>query len=336
MVTPLTRLFVVVVVVVVAGTLVSGAETGKSAEVSAAVCVDDKNPNQPTGFLWLVDGCSISTYLHKLTRTLFNKFHERVCARDVSEIYKEIDVASMRRQKLNLVDYMRRDDELFGDCPENRSRFVIGKLRYRYRSYLPDDRPSFLLTSAIRSNIPEYLACLLRDQTDHDFHDETRGISLANIGYLVDSNSGDKWNHQATGFRDDKDRSNAFFKTANLPTLLDRVYAAIMLSHRKVLLDAHVDGTVYSTEDLTDFSTLQKRRSAAELWVSLLARAGALANVDDVMNVLNSETTVPCDLRPRIFNLDEVRTALNGSTTWERTVYCPDEWDALQRSRSKK
>lgn len=159
-----------------------------------------------------------------------------------------------------------------------------------------------------------------------------RGLPLEDIGYLVDNETGDEWDHKATAFRDDKDKSSAYFHTDDLPKFLDRVYASIMLSHRRVLLDTHVGGTVYNTEDLTDFSTEQKTRAAAELWVSLLARAGALADIDDVIDFLQYEKTVPCNLRPRIYNLDEVRTALNG-TDWEHTVYCPDEWDTLQRSR---
>ena len=297
--------------------------------------IDEEAASPPTGFIWLVSGCSISSYLHRLTRTLFDEFVPQICARDAREMYnpKRME-AGYNPDEMTLVDYVvHRDDELFGDCPENRSRFVIGKMTYK--NYLEStndfiDRPSFILASAIRANIPEFLACLLRDQSDHDFTLET-GLPLEKIGYVVDAESGEEWHHKATAFREDKDQSSVYFRTGGLPTFLDRVYAALMLSHRKVLLDTHVDGTVYNTEDLTDFSTEQKQRSAAELWVTLLARAGALANVNDVMNALRPDTTVPCDLRRRIFNLDEVRQALNG-TLWERHVYCPDEWNARTHS----
>ena len=305
-----------------------------------AVVVGAQEEAPPTGFIWLVSGCSISTYMLDLTTKLFNKFHPKVCARDTREMYNQFQYKEdgfKKHGRLNLVETKRQDDDIFGNCDENRSRFVVGKLTYS--NYLAkkttdfDDVPPFIFGSAVRSNIPEYLACLIRDQQEHDFLEET-GLPLEDIGYLVDAERGEAWHHKAAGFREDKAISSAYLRTENLPKFLDVVYSAIMLSHRNVLLDTHAGGTVYNTEDLLDLSTEEKQRSAAGLWVSLLARGGTFANVDDVMNVLKKETPVPSDLKYRIFNLDAVRQALNG-TDWERMVYCPDEWNALQHSRGK-
>ena len=304
-----------------------------------SACIDDSREVPATGLIWLVDGCSISTYLDRLTTKIFERFHHpKVCAVNTKELYRLYEVDGFQKQgRINLVESKRQDNATFGHCG-NKNRFVVGKLTHSNYVHNKttdfDERPPpFIFTSAIRSNVPQYLACLLRDQEEHDFGDET-GLDIETIGHLVDPTSGDKWQHKATAFRDDKSFSSAYLYTDDLPKTLNHVYTTIMLARRSILLDTHVDGTVYNAEDLITLNTDEKRRAAAELWVSILARGGSLANVDDVINLLKHETNQPCDIRSRIFNLDDLRAALNG-TAWERTVYCPDEWSALRRSRRR-
>ena len=303
-------------------------------------------PPYPTGFIWLVNGCSISTYTTELTAKLVQKFAPELCVHNAYELWDDYDYrhkysdynVSTEDGRINLVEAMRRDNATFHFCKPGQTPFVVAKVETaNIRSNRTNDFDHiggaplpFAYASVIRENIPEYLACLLRDQNLHYL----KGVRQNDIGYLVDAETGEPWEHRAGVFRSDKLKTSVVLNTHSLTRLFDHVLAEVTLPRKALLEDAGVGATVYATEHLVDFSTPSKLRAAADIWVSLLARAGVYVSLDDAVDVLALENpSPPCDLRSRIYNLNEVRDALR-HTIWERFVYCPDEWNYIHGAGS--
>ena len=294
-----------------------------------------------TGFIWLMNGCSISTYLLEVTSMLIQELAPELCVYNAKELWIDYrirhkfdgkyDEYKAPDGRMNLFEAVRDDKNNFKLCDPGQTPFVVAKtltanVQHNETTNF-DRRPEFTFATAIRRNIPEYLACLLRDQDLHNLH-----VNISDIGYLVDSH-GARWDHQADDFRSDKDTTSAVLTTTDLPNLLSTVLADVILQRQALLHDAGVDDTVYTTEDLVDFSTPSNRYAAAGAWVSVLARTGIAVDIHDVDDILKRHSwSPPCDLRSRIYNLDDVRDTLR-DTVWERFVYCPDELPMSTASR---